>query len=378
MKYRTLGKNNEKVSVLGFGCMRFPIIDNDTSKIDEESSTKLLRYAIDNGVNYIDTAHPYHGEQSEAFVGRALLDGYREKVKLATKLPSWIINSRSDMDMYLDGQLKKLQTDYIDFYLIHSLNQEYWTRVKKHGVFDFIEKSLKSGKIRNIGFSFHDELPLFKEITDSYDWGFAQIQLNYMDEEYQAGLEGLRYLKSKNIDSIIMEPLRGGKLAKNISDDIIDLWNSSDTKRTPAAWALHYLWDYPEVSILLSGMGTMDEVIENINEASKSKANSLTESEHKLIRSVRDIIKERMLVNCTSCNYCMPCPIGVNIPMNFHYLNYYSMYGNLEGVKENYMNNIDKNGRSTICVDCGECESNCPQRIDIRGMLKKVTKIFDL
>lgn len=378
MKYRTLGKNNEHVSVLGFGCMRFPIIDNDTSKIDEEKSTKLLRYAIDNGVNYIDTAHPYHGEQSEAFVGRALLDGYRERVKLATKLPSWLINSKSDMYEYLDAQLKKLSTDYIDFYLIHSLNREYWERVKKYDVFGFIEKSLKNGKIRNIGFSFHDELPLFKEITDSYDWGFAQIQLNYMDEGFQAGLEGLRYLASKNIDAIIMEPLRGGRLANNISDDILDVWNSSDKKMTPAAWALHYVWNYPEVATLLSGMGTMDEVEENIKEASKSEASSFTENEHKLIADVRDIFNERTVVDCTGCNYCMPCSFGVAIPKNFHFLNLAAMYKETKITKASYLLNIKKEAYSSICTECGQCEEACPQNIEIVKMLKEVTKVFDL
>lgn len=378
MKYRTLGKNNEHVSVLGFGCMRFPTIDNDTSKIDEKKSTKLLRYAIDNGVNYIDTAHPYHGEQSEAFVGRALKDGYRERVKLATKLPSWLINSEADMYKYLDAQLKKLQTDHIDFYLIHSLNREYWERVKKYDVFGFIEKSLKNAKIRNIGFSFHDELPLFKEITDSYDWGFAQIQLNYMDEDFQAGLEGLRYLASKGIDAIIMEPLRGGRLAKNMSGDILDVWNASEKKRTSAAWALHYVWDYPEVSTALSGMGTMEEVTENINEASKSEANSLTEDERKLIKSVRDILNERTVVDCTGCNYCMPCPFGVDIPKNFHFLNIASMYKETKVTKGSYLVNVKKPAYSTMCTECGKCESECPQNIEIIRMLKEVSKTFDL
>ena len=378
MKYRKLGKNNDMVSVLGFGCMRFPIIDNDVSKIDEVKATELLRYAIDNGVNYIDTAHIYHGEQSEPFLGRALGDGYREKIKLATKLPSWLINSKADMYKYLDGQLEKLQTDYIDFYLIHSLNTDHWARVKEHDVFGFIENSLKSGKIKNIGFSFHDELPLFKEITDSYDWGFAQIQLNYMDEDYQAGLEGLKYLASKGIDAVIMEPLRGGRLAKNMSDDIMDIWNASEKKRNPAAWALHYVWNYPEVAILLSGMGEMYEVVENIKEASRSKANSLTEAENKTIASVRDILTERTVVNCTGCNYCMPCPSNVDIPKNFSFLNVSAMYQETKITKASYLLNIKEPAQSTKCVECGKCESECPQNIEIIKMLKEVTNTFNL
>ena len=375
MKYRRLGSENDQVSIIGFGCMRLPIIDNEYSKIDEVEAKKQLRYAIDRGINYVDTAYPYHGGTSEAFVGRALKNGYREKVFLATKSPSWLINSREDLDKYLDIQLSNLQTDHIDYYLLHALNKKYWDNYLKCDVFDFIEKALESGKIRNIGFSFHDEFEVFEEIINAYDWDFCQIQLNYFDEEYQAGLKGLHLAASKGIGVIIMEPLRGGRLAV-VPDEISDIWNSYPEKHTAAGWALRYLWNKPEVRVILSGMNNLDHIDDNISEASLSESNMLTDLEVALIDKVKHLYKSRIKVDCTNCKYCMPCPNGVNIPGNFAVYNNASIFGDKEYHKKQYFNNMKPEELADMCIACGACEPQCPQNIEIIKELQNVAMYF--
>ena len=323
MEYRTLGKTNEKVSALGFGCMRLPIINGDTTKIDEEKATEMIRHAIDEGVNYIDTAYPYHGTgmgnggESEPFVGRALKNGYREKVNLATKLPSWLIKTREDMDKYLNEQLKRLQTDRIDFYLVHALNKDAWENLKKLGISEFLDSAIKDGRIRYAGFSFHDKLDVFKEIVDYYDWSFCQIQYNYLDEDFQAGTEGLQYAANKGLGVVIMEPLRGGKIVRNLPEAVMNTFDKAEDKKSPAEWALRWVWNHPEVSVVLSGMSTMDNVTENLKTASVAAPNSLTEKELEILNEVKKVFNDRIKVNCTACEYCMPCPVGVNIPKNF-------------------------------------------------------------
>lgn len=375
MEYRKFGKTNEEISILGFGCMRFPQVDG---KIDEKETMKMVRYAIDNGVNYIDTAYPYHNGESELVVGRILKDGYRKKVKLATKLPSWKIEKREDMDKMLEEQLKKLQTDYIDFYLVHALDKELWDNLVKNNIFNFLDSIKKSGKVRHVGFSFHDKLEVFKEIIDAYDWEFTQIQYNYLDEDYQAGTQGLEYASSKGMGVIIMEPLRGGKLVNELSDDILDIMNKSQANKSPAAWAFKFLYNRDEVGVVLSGMSTMDQVIENIRICDEEgKSNTMTPDEINTIEKLRDTFKSKIKVNCTACGYCMPCPKGVDIPKCFELLNSAAMFNTVEYIKNNvYKHIISENKDASNCVECGSCESVCPQHIQIIKMLKEVKETF--
>ncbi|WP_019908098.1 aldo/keto reductase [Thermoanaerobacter indiensis] len=375
MQYRQFGKLNIAVSALGFGLMRLPVIDNDNSKIDEAEAIKMIRYAIDNGVNYIDTAWPYHGGNSEIVAGKALKDGYREKTFLATKLPTWLINEKEDMDKYLNEQLKKLQTDHIDFYLLHALDKSKWENMKKVDALSWAEKKKQEGKIRYIGFSFHDEYPVFQEIVDYYDkWDFCQIQYNYMDIDVQAGEKGLKYAASKGLGVVIMEPIRGGRLA-NPPKAVQDIWDTAKVKRTPAEWALQWLWNQPEVSVVLSGMSTFEQLKENIESAKRSGINTLTKEELEIVSKVRNKYKELSPIACTGCNYCMPCPNGVNIPRNFELYNEAHMYNTYEANRRDYENLGD--AKASSCIECGTCESVCPQHLTIIDYLKEVANYFE-
>lgn len=375
MQYRYFTKDQLKVSQLGFGCMRFPTFEGDSSKIDKNLATKMLHYAIDNGVNYIDTAYPYHQGNSEAFVGEALKGGYREKIFLATKLPVWLTNSYEDFEKYLNEQLERLQTEYIDFYLLHALSENTWNKIYELKVLDFLDEAKKKGKIKYAGFSFHDELNVFKNIVDSYSWDFCQIQLNYMDRNYQAGVEGMRYAKSKDISMVIMEPIKGGKLS-NAPDEILEIWNRSQIKRTPAEWALNWIFNHDEVSVVLSGMSTMEQVMQNIETASKAKANSLTKEEVGLIDEVTDYYKKRIKVGCTGCEYCLPCPQNVAIPSIFQMYNNVYVYGTERESKEAYKRLIDSQKDASQCVECGACQQACPQHLEIIQFLKDADKVL--
>lgn len=374
MLYRKFGSCDFKVSALGFGCMRFPILNGDSGQIEEAEAIKMLRYAIDNGVNYVDTAYPYHKKNSEIVVGKALKDGYREKVHLATKLPAWLTNTYEDFDKYLNEQLEKLQTNYIDFYLLHSLSKDSWKKIKDLKVLDFLDGALKDGRIKYAGFSFHDDIDTFKEIVDSYNWTFCQIQYNYMDEKYQAGTEGLKYAASKGLGVVVMEPLRGGKLAQTPPDEVQDIFNSSLFKRTPAEWGLSWIWNQPEVSIVLSGMSTMEQVAQNIETAGKTGISSLSERDISIIDNVKSKYNELTKVKCTACEYCLPCPAGVAIPSNFSLYNDASIYKDSEKYINKYNNEMPEKSRASSCVECGECEEACPQHLPIRQHLKEVHK----
>lgn len=370
MKYRKFGHLDWKASVLGFGAMRLPTIGNDPSHIDEPQAIEMIRYAIDHGVNYLDTAYPYHEKHSEIVVGKALSDGYREKVKLATKLPSWLVESPDDFDRFLDEQLEKLQTDYIDFYLLHALNSTRWPKLRDWEVLNWVESALADGRIQYLGFSFHDDFAVFKDIVNATDkWTFCQIQYNFMDIEYQAGIKGLQYAADKGLAVVVMEPLRGGQLTTKVPKSVAELWESAHIRRTPADWALQWIWNHPEVSVTLSGMSTMQQVIENLDSADRSGAGILTDEELILIDKVREEYRRLAPVPCTNCNYCMPCPNSVEITAIFEYYNESIIYDNPSASRSLY-GSLSEDEQADNCVECFECEEKCPQGLPISEYLK--------
>ena len=382
MLYRQAGKTGQMVSILGFGCMRLPILGGKAHLIDEEKAQAMVDCAIQSGVNYFDTAYIYHSEvpfqagMSELFLGRALKK-QRQKVQVATKLPSWFIGSRADMDRYLDQQLSRLQTSQIDFYLVHGLTGELWNKLSQLGITEFLDAAVADGRIKHAGFSFHDEAPRFKPIVDAYDWSFCQIQYNFMDEDFQAGRAGLEYAAGKGLGVMVMEPLRGGGLTAQIPQDVQVVWNKAPVKRTPAEWALRFVWNRPEVSVVLSGMSELPQMEENIRIANQGLADSLTRGESALIQEAKAIYQARTRVNCTSCGYCMPCPSGVNIPANFLQLNTLSIYQDRATAEFFYFHILKEEQRAPRCEECGQCVELCPQHIPIPAMLKEVAREFE-
>jgi len=374
MQYRKFGKLDWEASVLGFGAMRLPLTDMNYANVDEPESIGMIRYAIDHGVNYVDTAYIYHEGRGEPTVGRALQGGYRERVKLATKLPSWFIDSVTACDRYLDEQLELLQTDKIDFYLLHGLNRLFWPMLRDLDVLRWAEGAMADGRIGCLGFSFHDDFETFKEIVDAYDnWTFCQIQYNYMDVDYQAGTRGLQYAADKGLAVVVMEPLRGGRLSKEPPERIAKLWASAPQKRTPAEWALQWVWNNPEISVVLSGMSAMEHVVENVAIADRSGPGSLTVDELALIDRVRDAYRELSPVPCTGCGYCMPCSSGVEIPRILELYNDGIMYEDPVTAQSLYGTPMlyAEEQRADKCIDCGECVETCPQQIPIPEWLQK-------
>ncbi|MFZ3069496.1 MAG: aldo/keto reductase [Anaerolineaceae bacterium] len=375
MKYRPFGKLDWQVSALGFGCMRLPIVGEDSGAINEPLATTMIRTAIDAGVNYIDTAYAYHREQSEPLVGRVLKDGYREKVRLATKMPSWLVHSQDDMDRLLDTQLARLNTDHLDFYLLHSLNAEHWKNYQDLHVFDWAERKMAEGKFHHLGFSFHDKYEVFDSILNGYDnWTFCQIQYNYMDINTQAGLKGLRAAAAKGLAVVIMEPLRGGSLSKTPPPAVAQVFNQSRHDWNPTEWALQWLWNQPEVSLLLSGMSNLEQVQQNIASADRSAMASLSDADLALIDQVRAARAGLAPVPCTKCEYCQPCPNGVMIPSIFEIYNSAIMYDDLQNRRNIYQNEIKDENKADQCIECGQCESICPQHIEIIEWLKTAHK----
>jgi predicted aldo/keto reductase-like oxidoreductase len=377
MKYRRFGNLDWKVSALGFGAMRLPTIKEDQSKIDEAEAIRMIRYAIDHGVNYIDTAYPYHMGTSEILVGRALQDGYREKVKLATKMPVWQINNQQDMDRYLDEQLKKLNT-YIDFYLLHGLGKDRWAKIKPLDVTGWAEKKISEGKFKYLGFSFHDSYSVFKDIIDSYKgWTLCQIQYNYMDQNCQAGTRGLKYAASKGLAVVVMEPVAGGRLAMQLAKPIAELFEKAETKRTQAEWALLWVLNHPEVSLALSGMSTMQQVQENVKTADILGPNMLSRKELQFINEVAQKYRQFGFIDCSGCGYCQPCPEGVNIPAIFALLNEYYSENMSDEVKVKYSKTITQECQAKRCKKCGRCEELCPQHLPTRKLLGNAAFMFE-
>ena len=391
MQFRTMGSLPFKVSALGFGCMRLPTKPFFRG-VDEKEAIKIIRYGIDQGINYVDTAWFYHLGHSERVVGLALQNGYREKVKLVTKLPMVITRKPEDFDKFLDQQLIKLKTDHLDFYLFHMLNQNQFTKMKNLNLINKFEKAKQSGKIRYIGFSFHDTLPVFKEIVDYYTWDMTQIQYNYMDTAVQATTDGLQYAHKKGIAVVVMEPLKGGQLA-NPPAEAKAVIDAAPVKRTAVDWALQFLWNRPEVACVLSGMGSRKMVEENCRSAEASGINTLSPAENRVIDTLAELYRKKIKVPCTACQYCMPCPHGVDIPQNFALLNnkafgyagsfssriiqwlvtrnYKKLAAHKKGLKR------QKSGRASLCAECNVCVPKCPQHIAIPQELKKVVKVFE-
>ena len=378
MQYRKFGRLDFEVSALGFGAMRLPMKDG---AVDEPAATEMIHFAIDQGLNYIDTAYGYHGGESEAFLGRALKGGYRDRVKLATKLPAWMVKDSSDFDRFLNTQLDRLQVDSVDFYLLHSLDAGTWSKIRDLRVLEWAEKAMAEGRFKHLGFSFHDSYEVFKQIVDDYDWTMCLIQHNYMDVENQAGTKGLKYAASKGMAVAVMEPLLGGKLAF-APEPVQAIWDSAPRKRSAVSWALHWLWNQPEVSVVLSGMSTMQQVKDNIQYASESRVGSLTEEELALYGRVREAYRGLTAVACTQCGYCMPCPQGVDIPRNFSIYNEAVMYDNPGTSRDEYgwwkhaheRDSSRPDIRAAMCVQCVACEAKCPQSIQISKWMPVVHK----
>ena len=378
MKYRKFGSLDWEVSALGFGAMRLPVINGDSEKIDEPSAMAMIRKAIDAGVNYIDTAYPYHQEQSERFLAKVLQDGYREKVRVATKMPSWLVKDEADFDRFLETQLKRLDVDKIDFYLLHALNAGHWKKYQDLDVFTWAEKRMSEGLFDHFGFSFHDEYPVFESIVTGYaNWTLAQFQYNIVDVDYQAGRKGLELAAERGLAVVVMEPLRGGRIAKDPAPvPIAEVWARSERHWTPAEWALQWVWDQPEVALALSGMSTMAQVEQNLETASESAIGKLSEADQVLIAEVRNVYKDLAPIPCTQCEYCLPCPNGVAIPRIFELYNDAAAYDAWGHARWAYDEQIKPEQRADNCIECGECEAVCPQHIEIIEWLAKTHEVL--
>ena len=372
MEKRKLEKIGIETSLLGFGCMRFPVTAD--GKINEPEAERMMDKAIAAGVNYIDTAYPYHNGDSELFVGKVLKKYDRSSLYLATKLPLWMVNSLEDAKRLFQEQLDKLQTDYIDFYLLHALGRSRFEDMVKLGVVDWMAELKAQGKIRYMGFSFHDSYDAFEHIINYREWDFCQIQLNYMDAEEQAGLRGYKLAEEKGVPLVIMEPVKGGSLAA-FADDITSRFRSLDPNASVASFALRWVGSLPGVKVILSGMSTMEQVDDNLKTFGDFKP--LSEKESTEIEDIVAFIKGRVQNGCTGCRYCMPCPAGVDIPGNFRVWNTYHMYKNYNVVKRNWEMDMGESRQAKCCIKCGKCEAACPQKLSIREDLERVQADLD-
>jgi predicted aldo/keto reductase-like oxidoreductase len=376
MRTRKLGPTGLDVSILGFGLMRLPLSPSsapepDVSRIDEKATTELVHHAVDHGVNYFDTAYVYHGGRSEVVLGRALAGGRRDKVLVATKLPIWVLESEGDAERLLDEQLTRLATDRIDVYLLHGLRKETWATALRYRLLEFLDKAVRKGKVRFPGFSFHDDPATFREILAARPWDVCQIQYNYFDENYQAGREGLLLAAGRGAGVVVMEPLRGGRLAANLPAEVARILKERHPEWSPAEWALRWVWNHPGVSTVLSGMNSMDQLRENLRVAEAGLPDSLDEEDLALLRRAESAFRKRQKVDCTACGYCLDCPSGVNIPAVLALFNDLFVFDNPKIPKMSYNHFMPVPQRATACTECGECEEKCPQKIEIRKALKE-------
>ena len=372
MQYRTFGKTGLQVSVLGFGTMRLPTTSGKPDKhIDEKEAIRMIRHGIDSGINYVDTAKPYHDGRSEKVVGKALKNGYREKVAVATKLPTWEIDSQKTADRIFDEQRADLGTEKIDVYLLHTLQRSLWSIVQKHKLLDWIAKKKEKGQIGHIGFSYHDDFAFFKEVVDAFDgWEFCQLQYNYTAETVQAGTQGVNYAADKGLGIVVMEPLLGGVLAKPPGKMGEILASAEGKKFDPVDLALRWLWKNPKISVVLSGMTAFDHVVQNLDVA--GRGGSLTAAEMAFTDKLRKAYDDSQPIKCTKCRYCMPCPSGVDIPLNFETYNNLAAADKGSDLFKILYGAMAADIRADRCTKCGACEENCPQKLPIPKLLETV------
>lgn len=361
-----------KTSLLGFGCMRFPT--NADGSIDEVKTFEMIDLAYQAGVNYYDTAYPYHGGQSEIVTGKALDRYPRDSYYLATKLPMWAVKTLDDVERIFQEQLEKLNKDYVDFYLMHALNKERWELIKELHILEYCEKLRSEGKIRYLGFSFHDNYEAFEEILTSYKWDFCQIQLNYMDKDTQATLRGVELAEKLGVPMVIMEPVKGGSLA-NLPEDITGIFKAARPDASVSSWALRYVGSFSNVKVILSGMSEMEQVQDNLKTFGNFEP--LSDKEQEIVETVANTLHSRVQNGCTGCAYCMPCPAGVNIPGCFQVWNEYHVYEDSKDAKHRWTNEIQESAHAGNCIKCGKCEQVCPQKLSIREDLGKVQKEMD-
>lgn len=359
--------------------MRLPLKGKNQADVDELESIKLIRYSIDHGVNYIDSAYVYHDGNSESVVGKALSGKYRDKVKIATKMPVFSVNSKNELDSILLTQMKRLGTSFIDFYLMHSLTADLWDRVKALGMLKWAEKQISKGRIGYLGFSFHDEFDVFKQIIDEYpDWTFCQIQYNYIDENFQAGKRGLKYAADKSLAVVVMEPLAGGLLAINPPIEIKTEWEKAGVRRSAPDWAFQWVWNQPEVSIALSGMNSMQQVTDNIESANRSGPDTLSEKDIDILSKSGQMFLECGHIGCTKCRYCSKCPQSIDIPVNLAFLNEFSSKRRepqlQDRIKHQYKQTVPEEQRANNCIHCGQCEAICPQHLPVRRLLSEAAE----
>ena len=378
MQYRKFRSVEKEISLLGLGVMRLPRLEN--GKADEETGIDLIRYAVDHGVNYIDTGYTYHGGDSERIIGKALKDGYREKVLIADKLPIWLVEKEEDIQPIIEEQFSRLDVDHIDMYLIHNIVPEVWEPIKKFNVFGHLQKLKDEGRIGHIGFSFHGDYDLFTEVIDEYPWEYCQIQLNFLDKNIQAGLKGLAYARERDIDVIIMEPLKGGRLSDKVPPSVQAIWDHAAAEgiappeRTPAHWAFKWVASQPGVSLILSGMSSFAQLDENIKIFSEDDINKMSETEYAVCDEAAAEYDRKIKYQCTKCGYCMPCPQEVEIPDVIRYLNNWYAFDKIPSTKLEYIEWLD--GHASKCIHCRACEEKCPQRLAISEIMTDAMEQF--